>query len=122
MIIIRKLFEELSIPIKIESYSTQRDQNGFAYSSRNSYLSDSERVNAQSLPNAIKEAKTEFDKGKVINLTKIAYILKQNNLKIDCIFISEGVHRKEINNFSELVKLLEKYNVKANFFQKELKW
>ena len=45
-----------------------------------------------------------------------------NNLKIDCIFISEGVHRKEFNNFSELIKLLEKYNVKANFFQKELKW
>ena len=45
-----------------------------------------------------------------------------NNLKIDCIFISEGVHRKEFNNFSELIKLLEKYNVKINFFQKELKW
>ena len=45
-----------------------------------------------------------------------------NNLKIDCIFISEGVHRKEFNNFSELINLLEKYNVKANFFQKELKW
>ena len=45
-----------------------------------------------------------------------------NNLKIDCIFITEGVHRKEFNNFSELSKLLGKYNVKANFFQKELKW
>ena len=41
-----------------------------------------------------------------------------NNLKIDCIFISEGVHRKEFKNFSELNKLLEKYDVKANFFQK----
>ena len=45
-----------------------------------------------------------------------------NNLKIDCVFISEGVHRKEFNNFSGLNKLLEKYDVKANFFQKELKW
>ena len=45
-----------------------------------------------------------------------------NNLKIDCIFISDGVHRKEFNNFSELNKLLEKYNVNANFFQRELKW
>ena len=45
-----------------------------------------------------------------------------NNLKIDCIFISEGVHRKEYNNLSELNKLLEKYDVKANFFQTELKW
>ena len=45
-----------------------------------------------------------------------------NNLKIDCIFISDGVHRKEFNNFSELNNLLEKYNVTVNFFQKELKW
>ena len=45
-----------------------------------------------------------------------------NNLKIDCIFITEGVHRNEFNNFSELNKLLEKYSVKANYFQKELKW
>jgi HAD superfamily hydrolase (TIGR01459 family) len=45
-----------------------------------------------------------------------------NNLKIDCIFITEGVHRKEFNNSSELNKLLEKYDVKVNFFQRELKW
>ena len=45
-----------------------------------------------------------------------------NNLKIDCIFITEGVHRKEFNNISELSTLLKKYGVKANFYQKELKW
>ena len=45
-----------------------------------------------------------------------------NNLNIDSIFITKGVHRKEFNNFSELNKLLGKYNVTANFFQKELKW
>ena len=45
-----------------------------------------------------------------------------NNLKIDCIFISDGVHRKEFKNSFELNKLLEKYEVEANFFQKELKW
>ena len=45
-----------------------------------------------------------------------------NNLKIDCIFISEGVHRDEYKNTSELASLLERYDVKANFFQKELQW
>ena len=40
----------------------------------------------------------------------------------DSIFISEGVHRKEFDKFSELNKLLKKYDVKANFFQRELKW
>ena len=45
-----------------------------------------------------------------------------NNLNIDCIFISEGVHRKELNNFSEIDELLKKYEVKANYFQKEFTW
>ena len=45
-----------------------------------------------------------------------------NNLNIDCIFITEGVHRKEFSNYKELDALLKRYNVKANFFQRELKW
>ncbi len=45
-----------------------------------------------------------------------------NNLNIDCVFISEGVHRDEYSDVSELNSLLKKYKVKANFFQKELKW
>ena len=31
-------------------------------------------------------------------------------------------HIKEFNNFSELNKLLKKYEVNANFFQRKLKW
>ena len=45
-----------------------------------------------------------------------------NNLNKDCIFISNGVHRNEFESNLELEKLLNKYKVKANFFQKELKW
>ena len=45
-----------------------------------------------------------------------------NNLNKDCIFISNGVHRDEFNNHLELEKLLNKYQVKANYFQKELQW
>ena len=45
-----------------------------------------------------------------------------NNLNIDCIFIFNGVHRDEFKNSKEIETLLEKYKVRANFFQKELKW
>ena len=44
-----------------------------------------------------------------------------NNINADSLFIYSGVHRKELNN-NEIKLLLEKYNVKANYFQKELKW
>ena len=45
-----------------------------------------------------------------------------NNLNKDCLFISNGVHRNEFNNYLELEKLLGKYKVKVNYFQKELQW
>ena len=45
-----------------------------------------------------------------------------NNLNIDCIFITGGVHRDEFKDISELDNLLKKYKVKANFFQTELRW
>ena len=45
-----------------------------------------------------------------------------NNLNIDSIFISHGVHRNEFKNENELQKLLEKYKVKANYFQAEFTW
>ena len=45
-----------------------------------------------------------------------------NNLNIDSLFIYNGVHKNEIKNDQELPALLKRYNVKTNFFQKELKW
>tara|TARA_B100002019_G_scaffold244369_1_gene221315 strand:- start:222 stop:1028 length:807 start_codon:yes stop_codon:yes gene_type:complete len=45
-----------------------------------------------------------------------------NSLNFDCIYISEGVHRDEYDDDTELDSLLKKYKVKANFYQKELKW
>jgi HAD superfamily hydrolase (TIGR01459 family) len=45
-----------------------------------------------------------------------------NNLNKDCLFISDGVHRDEFNDKLELKKLIDKYKVKVNFFQNELKW
>jgi len=45
-----------------------------------------------------------------------------NNLNKDCLFISNGVHRNEFKDNLELNKLLARYKVKANYFQKELQW
>ena len=45
-----------------------------------------------------------------------------NNLNIDSILISNGVHRNEFKDENELKHLLEKYKVKTNYFQPELTW
>ncbi len=44
-----------------------------------------------------------------------------NNLNLDCIFITYGVHRKEVNTL-ELVQLFKNYEVNVNYFQRELQW
>ena len=98
LIILRRLFQELSIPIKIESYATQRDESGFAYSSRNSYLSNSERLDAQSLPNALQEAKINFVKDKTINIEKLASRLKESNLKIEYLKVVDAFSLKDKEN------------------------
>ena len=45
-----------------------------------------------------------------------------NNLNLDCLFITNGVHKTEFSNENDLDKLLKKYNVKSNFYQKNLSW
>ncbi|MEC7136409.1 MAG: TIGR01459 family HAD-type hydrolase [Pseudomonadota bacterium] len=45
-----------------------------------------------------------------------------NNLQLDSLFITDGVHRGEFSEHLDLQILLKKYKVKIDFFQKELKW
>ena len=45
-----------------------------------------------------------------------------NNMNIDSIFISNGVHRSEFKNNSELLALPLKYKVRANYYQPQLIW
>ena len=45
-----------------------------------------------------------------------------NNLQIDSIFISNGVHRDEFKDYNELIELFKRYKVNTNYFQTELTW
>jgi HAD superfamily hydrolase (TIGR01459 family) len=45
-----------------------------------------------------------------------------NNLNKDSLFITQGVHRNEFKSSQELYQLFNKYQVRANYFQKELQW
>jgi HAD superfamily hydrolase (TIGR01459 family) len=45
-----------------------------------------------------------------------------NNMNIDSIFISNGVHRDEFQDENELNSLLLKHKVEANYFQPQLVW
>ncbi len=45
-----------------------------------------------------------------------------NNMGIDSLFITSGVHRSEFKNTSDLEILLKNYKVKTNYFQNLLTW
>ena len=45
-----------------------------------------------------------------------------NNLLLDSLFITNGVHRSEFKTEEDLTELLKKHKVKTNFFQKNLCW
>ena len=47
-----------------------------------------------------------------------------NNMKFDSLFITNGIHKDEFLNLTleSCEKVLEKYGVKANYYQKGLAW
>jgi len=63
LIIIKHLVQDMGFPILIESVATQREEDGLAYSSRNSYLSSNERAQAKQIYETLLEVKTQIEAG-----------------------------------------------------------
>lgn len=62
--ILRRMCEELLFPIKIVGAPTSREDDGLARSSRNGFLSDSERKLAPSIYARLQDLRTEIEQGK----------------------------------------------------------
>jgi pantoate--beta-alanine ligase len=56
VVVIRRLAEDLNLPVRIEALPTVREHDGLAMSSRNSLLSPTERARALALPAALRAA------------------------------------------------------------------
>ncbi len=61
--VIRRLVEDLALPIEIVGVAAVRDQDGLALSSRNAYLSADQRRRAVALPEALTEAAAAIRSG-----------------------------------------------------------
>jgi pantoate--beta-alanine ligase len=62
-LVLRRLARDLDIPVRIEVCPTVRDPDGLALSSRNAYLSDAERAQAQGLSRALRAAGAAVEAG-----------------------------------------------------------
>lgn len=63
LIIIRQLVQDLGLQIKIEQVPTQRDADGLAFSSRNTYLTQAERKLASQLYAMLVDLKNQIEDG-----------------------------------------------------------
>ncbi len=63
-LVIRHMTADLSLPIRIITAETVRDDDGLALSSRNSYLSDEERASAPLLFESLRRAGNELENGR----------------------------------------------------------
>ncbi|MFH1460705.1 MAG: pantoate--beta-alanine ligase [Candidatus Omnitrophota bacterium] len=110
-IVIKKLVNDLNIPLKIKVLPIIRDPEGLALSSRNSYLNARERKQAQLLYKALKLAETEIlagqrNSGLVIKKMK-RLLTCTNSVKIDYIAIvdSKDLSSKKIIKGKILIAL-----------------
>ncbi len=67
-VIVKKMIQDLNMPYKIKVLPTVREKDGLAMSSRNSYLSDSERGKASIIYEALKRRRKCFQKANVMLL------------------------------------------------------
>lgn len=63
LVIIRRMVEDMAIPVRVVGVETVREADGLAYSSRNVYLSPEERVAARIVPQALDEAERLYRAG-----------------------------------------------------------
>jgi pantoate--beta-alanine ligase len=63
VVVIRRLVEDLNLPVRIEALPTVREPDGLAMSSRNALLSAEERHRALAIPAALDAARTRVIAG-----------------------------------------------------------
>lgn len=82
--ILRKMIQDLNIPVKVKICSTIREKDGLAMSSRNAYLTNEERISALALITALLTAKKAVKKGetecsKIEAKMKLDFVQFRNN-------------------------------------------
>jgi len=103
-IVIKKMVEDLNMPIKIKVMPIIREKDGLAMSSRNLYLSPQEHREALSLYKSLKLAKALYRNGernsKNIIREMQKEILKRSHAKIDYVSIVDMKNLKPLSRIS----------------------
>jgi pantoate--beta-alanine ligase len=108
--IIRRMVRDLNFPIEIVSGPTVREEDGLALSSRNQYLSASERWDATVLNRALRTAKERVNGGETAVAKLIALatemIAATRSARIDYISIVDGETLEPLENVKSNARML----------------
>ena len=106
-LLIKKMVEDLDIPVKIKVMPIIREKDGLAMSSRNVYLNPCQRKESLSLYKSLKIArdlhkKGEKDSRKIVRKMRDV-ILKEKHARIDYVSIVDLKRLEAVNRISEKV-------------------
>ncbi|HEV3136811.1 MAG TPA: pantoate--beta-alanine ligase [Pirellulales bacterium] len=91
-LVVRRMVEDLDLPIEVEVCPTVRDADGLALSSRNRYLSADERRRALSISSSLRVARQCVERGTTdasIIIARIEEMLQAVDLTIDYVAIAD---------------------------------
>lgn len=100
LLIIKRMVEELNLPVEIIAAETEREADGLAMSSRNVYLSTAEREKSQLLSSALKAMRHALEAGSEIATAEADCIksLKQSGFMVDYVSLRETTQLSVVSN------------------------
>ena len=104
LLVIRQMVEDLNLPIEIIAGQTKREADGLAKSSRNNYLSSTERENSRILSGSIMVCRNQIVQGTDIEQAENTCIetLKSHGFTVDYVTLRETDRLEKVSN-NELI-------------------
>ncbi|PID27982.1 MAG: pantoate--beta-alanine ligase [Candidatus Cloacimonadota bacterium] len=107
--VIRRMTEDLNLDVNVKSCPVIREKDGLAMSSRNSYLSEEERINALCLYKSLLKAKDLIGKGIIktkLIIPEMEKIIFQNKGKIDYIEFVNNINLQNVTVVNKSTRIL----------------
>ena len=101
VLVVRQMVHDLGLDVEVMTCPIVRDKDGLALSSRNAYLSESERTRAQTIYSALQQAEENWCHGLAIDNIelKVRDMLSAREIRID---YADIVHDESLRKISEV--------------------
>lgn len=101
VLVVRQMVHDLGLDVEVMTCPIVRDKDGLALSSRNAYLSESERTRAQTIYSALQQAEENWCRGLAIDNIELNVrdMLSAREIRID---YADIVHDESLRKISEV--------------------